>query len=222
MEHKGLCSVCGKDYSRNRPLRGKTCGRKCSGELRRSLLEQRHCLACALPFYCKPSSKVRYCSIGCFNRRAKTRKADMIRVCVGCGKDFKRHAGHINQRFCSHACRYEKVEPRPCKGCGIEFSPKKPHSVYCTRRCAVHTAASKRRESGIVPHGDYSMRPSDCTRCGWCIEPNILEKHHIDRDRKNNHQSNLIYLCPTCHTLDHYLARDGQFSNNLGRKKRAD
>ena len=58
-----------------------------------------------------------------------------------------------------------------------------------------------------------------CGRCGWKEEPAILEKHHKDRNRKNNHRSNLEYLCPTCHTLEHFHAKDGQFKNNYGKKK---
>ena len=47
---------------------------------------------------------------------------------------------------------------------------------------------------------------SKCARCGWSeINPytnNIpLEIEHIDGNYKNNSESNLILLCPNCHSL---------------------
>jgi len=33
------------------------------------------------------------------------------------------------------------------------------------------------------------------------IECEVLEVHHIDRDRSHNSSGNLIILCPTCHAL---------------------
>ena len=45
-----------------------------------------------------------------------------------------------------------------------------------------------------------------CSKCGWCeINPytNIvpLEIEHIDGNYTNNNESNLILLCPNCHSL---------------------
>jgi hypothetical protein len=51
-----------------------------------------------------------------------------------------------------------------------------------------------------------------CERCGYGEHPGILQLHHIDRNRKNNDRSNVVILCPNCHTVEHYLARDGGFS----------
>ena len=45
-----------------------------------------------------------------------------------------------------------------------------------------------------------------CQRCGWGdrnpYSGNVpLEVEHIDGDWRNNHPSNIIMLCPSCHSL---------------------
>lgn len=54
-------------------------------------------------------------------------------------------------------------------------------------------------------------RGSRCERCGYAEIPQILEVHHIDRNRRNNRDENLKVLCPNCHSIDHLQMRDGQF-----------
>ena len=38
-----------------------------------------------------------------------------------------------------------------------------------------------------------------CAICGWDEDEDVLEVHHIDEDRSNNNEDNLIILCPICH-----------------------
>ena len=40
-------------------------------------------------------------------------------------------------------------------------------------------------------------------RCEICGYSRALEIHHIDRDRENNSEDNLIVLCRNCHWLVH-------------------
>lgn len=47
---------------------------------------------------------------------------------------------------------------------------------------------------------------NSCSRCGWCeVNPYTnkipLEIEHIDGNFQNNVESNLIVLCPNCHSL---------------------
>jgi 5-methylcytosine-specific restriction endonuclease McrA len=46
-------------------------------------------------------------------------------------------------------------------------------------------------------------RMKACQRCGYDDEVGILVLHHKDRNRENNHLSNLEILCPNCHALEH-------------------
>ena len=55
-------------------------------------------------------------------------------------------------------------------------------------------------------HYDYllNIREHKCEKCGlteWLGEKIPLEVHHIDGNRRNNQESNLILLCPNCHSL---------------------
>lgn len=52
-----------------------------------------------------------------------------------------------------------------------------------------------------------------CNRCGWAEYQGVLVVHHRDRDPDNSHPDNLEILCPTCHYVAHYLARDGIYTS---------
>ena len=60
-------------------------------------------------------------------------------------------------------------------------------------------------------YGDFSksktlwkIKKPHCERCGFIADdPCQLDVHHIDRNNKNNNQSNLQTLCANCHRLEH-------------------
>ena len=41
--------------------------------------------------------------------------------------------------------------------------------------------------------------PHKCSVCNWDEDEDVLEVHHIDKNRQNNNLENLIILCPICH-----------------------
>ena len=63
-----------------------------------------------------------------------------------------------------------------------------------------------------------------CERCGWCeklenSEFTPCELHHIDGNPENHLLSNLIILCPNCHSLTKsYRFRRGKTNEQRGRK----
>jgi len=59
-----------------------------------------------------------------------------------------------------------------------------------------------------------------CQQCGYDTEPGILTLHHIDRNPHRNCMENIRLLCPICHALDHFTAKDGQFSQLTNRHRR--
>jgi hypothetical protein len=94
--------------------------------------------------------------------------------------------------------------------------------------CSHGHASEKRKAENIAAGFWYNYREAKefllkefnaCERCGWDKDTRILELHHKDCDRKNNHRSNLALLCPNCHTLEHFIGGTGQFKNNKGRKQ---
>lgn len=63
----------------------------------------------------------------------------------------------------------------------------------------------------------FKIKPKICEDCGYDAVPEILQVHHMDRNRTNNDISNLKVLCPNCHQIEHYKNRDG-----LWTKKKTD
>lgn len=63
-----------------------------------------------------------------------------------------------------------------------------------------------------------------CEKCGWCEKPENseftpCELHHIDGNPENHSLSNLILLCPNCHSLTKsYRFRRGKTNEQRGRK----
>lgn len=242
MEHSGICAHCGKAYLRNRPLRGTTCSHLCAAALYRAKPDvTRLCKHCGTPFSRRSSSKVQFCSIACFNRspfRGTNNEVPMLRACERCGTIFKRYAGHINQRFCSKQCTKginhrdrKETQTRICarSTCGQEFTvPPWRKKRYCSSSCGTLDRNKHNKEfrlaADIWPNARLAKSSllkefGGCQECGYNKIREVLELHHLDRNRRNNHKRNLSILCPTCHSVEHFRTKTGQFTNNLGRKK---
>lgn len=145
-----------------------------------------------------------------------------------------------NGKFCCRSCssKYaarQRAEAKPlnceCAYCGKKFyrNPTKKRAsksglYFC---CREHKDLAQRLEAGITEiqpdhYGSESSRsyrkkafrilPSRCNRCGYSEVPEVLQVHHIDRDRSNNQVENLEILCPTCHEVEHFQAGDGRWS----------
>lgn len=94
--------------------------------------------------------------------------------CDECGKTFKRLKSILNKtnlHFCS-------------KECGNRYKNKQVINI--------EEATNYRRNA-------FLKYPHKCAICSWNKDEDILEVHHIDENRNNNHISNLIILCPICH-----------------------
>lgn len=145
-------------------------------------------------------------------------------------------------KFCSRSCfgKYntgkERTIKKPnvsCSLCGVFFykvpsqlTKRSKHGYhFCSRKCKdkaqridsgtkFDNMRPDHYKDGRFKYRDIAFRskPHKCNRCGYDNEPAILVVHHMDRDRSNSSESNLEVLCPTCHCLDHYLARDGRYS----------
>lgn len=57
----------------------------------------------------------------------------------------------------------------------------------------------------------FRSKEHECERCKYNKHPEILEVHHIDRNRENNKIENLEVLCPRCHCEEHFLNKDGKW-----------
>lgn len=161
--------------------------------------------------------------------------------CQICGRDFYVTPARIKAveakgyhiRFCSKAC-YGKGKA----GEGNPFWGRKHTEATKTRfkeHLKEHPTRPRFRADATNPNEarfgaafrgatrswfrDYLRRTQGrCNRCGYNEVPQVLEVHHRDRDRKNNVEANLELLCPTCHSVDHWRAKDGGFGGYPARE----
>ena len=110
-----------------------------------------------------------------------------------------------------------KKSVKYCKFCNKVLKNKR--SVYCSNTCHNNQTEKETIENwkadGTTPTGyvtDAIRRylfikyESKCSMCGWNkVNPKSnkipLEVEHIDGNSSNNLESNLILLCPNCHSL---------------------
>lgn len=84
-------------------------------------------------------------------------------------------------------------------------SGKEPLSRY--------SRAYQDRKRGLAEYG------ATCQECGWNTYPDVLQVHHIDKNRNNHDLTNLAVLCPTCHMVFHYLDQSGLYTPHKPREK---
>lgn len=124
-------------------------------------------------------------------------------VCSNCGKDCIKHA----KGMCT-TC-YKKLSWKPklkeCKKCKRML----PHHAkgYCSGcyNTLFNLEAIKnynyKKYHNIEPEV-YKQITNKCVLCGF---DKVVELHHLDKNRKNNSQDNLIGLCPNHHKMIHLL-----------------
>lgn len=175
---------------------------------------EKECLYCGKTFMAKPSylkrGHAKYCSRICSCKsNAKNRiPAPKTEIkCDFCGKSFcttiksairRASQNKTEYRFCSKACKTSAQK------LGTGFENMLPDHY------GLGNGAYNYRDTALA------NKPNICNRCGYSQVVQILEVHHIDRNRENNDLSNLEILCPNCHQIEHYNAKDGRYTGRQG------
>lgn len=85
--------------------------------------------------------------------------------------------------------------------------------------------------SSLAAKGLILKRGNKCECCGntsWLGKPIHLEVHHVDGNKTNNDENNLVLLCPNCHSYtDNFRGRnqkkliisDQEFAETLSKSK---
>lgn len=120
-----------------------------------------------------------------------------------------------------------------CLNCGVEFiyNDLIKKGKFCSNKCQAdlkHKDALTKwlngELTGNLPDGQLKKFVKDyikerdgykCTKCSWSeINPitktSPLEVHHIDENHMNSIPSNLITLCPNCHSLTRSWKNSGR------------
>jgi hypothetical protein len=175
-------------------------------------------------------SRNHFCSKKCYGKFiTKTKKGIhltpmTLTYCERCKKEIKNY-GTKRRRFCSFICTIKR-KIVTCENCGKPFSKKENlinRSIhnYCSKKCY---GEHRQGKNNIMWKGGISFEPYSplfndtlkkqirdrdyhiCQMCG--IDENAtfrkLDIHHIDYDKQNNNQENLIALCINCHGKVHF------------------
>ena len=140
------------------------------------------CSICSKPVYKRPVEIKRnkgrvYCSMTCYGISSRKEKP-----CVVCGKPILASA---NKKTCSRSCANTHRA-------GIKYKMNQPRSKVKSQR-AIKTRL-------------LNSRGRICEICGY-DKYEVLQIHHKDRNRDNNHFENLLLICPNCHFEKHYLEK---------------
>lgn len=154
-----------------------------------------NCPVCSKHIYRKPSevarskNKVCFCSRRCFGlfyTTNKRKKSEGVR-CEVCGdihglKSFPPHC-----TYQEHSYRLAIREWREGKRSGHKGNSQRTLCLWLRRYI-------------------FEKYRSSCAICGWdklnqFSNLPTVHIHHIDGNRENNAESNLILLCPNCHSL---------------------
>lgn len=92
---------------------------------------------------------------------------------------------------------------RVCGMCGLDFATPSPYIRHCKRcnpkkrRIKKYPADFKNKRYLVFYRDSFC-----CQECGEDLRSHDQRRHchHIDKNTKNNDFSNLITLCPSCHS----------------------
>lgn len=124
------CGQCAKEFTvrvrdvERRSALGAFCSARCRDSSRRN--PDQECKACGLTFHPRrrPNGELSpYCSRTC----AGSDRQDRVDcICDRCATSFAVKASEAargDRKYCSVACAYPPVPPRPCENCGTGFTP---------------------------------------------------------------------------------------------------
>lgn len=158
--------------------------------------------------------KFRCCSRKCgYRHQQKNNRVD--KLCAVCGTSFSVSGlRDKTAKYCSRPCYYKAMTTvgsieKTCQWCGATFknSPSRDQR-FCSRACAD-------KHEAIVPAKNASAVRSkterlgilkECSHCGYDEHIEVLDIHHMDKNRRNNSWTNLAVACANCHKYHHLKA----------------
>jgi|AntRauTorcE11898_2_1112593.scaffolds.fasta_scaffold23386_2 5-methylcytosine-specific restriction endonuclease McrA len=143
--------------------------------------------------------------------------------CTICKRAVYRRPGILKlskgRAYCSQTCFGISCRQEiPCLICKTPILSG-ANKITCSRSCAnksrkgiKYKQGSKRpikdnvKTTRLLKQRLMKLRGRQCERCQYQIFQ-ILQVHHIDRNRQNNSIDNLQLLCPNCHASEHYMKK---------------
>lgn len=81
---------------------------------------------------------------------------------------------------------------------GKKLSPKRPVEDYLSNKISIQSFKLKNR---LISEKIMEYKCYNCNLIKWLNKNIPLELHHINGNSQDNNLSNLILLCPNCHSL---------------------
>jgi hypothetical protein len=165
------------------------------------------CLFCNSVFTAN-LSKQKFCSASCSAKYNNHLFKTKIRYCLN---DCGNRTGKNSKKYCSRKCSLEYREKQKI------LDWKNGKTSGGGKKDTTHDVLSVTIRNYILKKFDFK-----CSQCGWGkirpINGKIpIQVHHVDGNSSNNKESNLIVLCPNCHSLTETY---GSLNKGRGRKYR--
>jgi len=125
------------------------------------------------------------------------------KICPMCNKESKWFTGKICQNCYRQNIwqRKKKICPR-CKR--LLFLKGKGLCGGCYN--IVYRLEYQKARNHLINYGlDYNTYKKITKKCAICGFDKIIDLHHLDQNRNNNSQENLIGLCPNHHRMLHNI-----------------
>lgn len=140
----------------------------------------------------------------------------MIKKCIKCGQEKEHHA----KGLCYGCYRNLAWQPKTiiCKRCGRE---RTFHAKELCKSCYnfvfkldYNKAWNYKKDYGI----DVETYKRITQKCVICNFDKVVDMHHLDGNKKNNSESNLVGLCPNHHKMLHDFRYRKEMSDLLKEK----
>jgi mannose-6-phosphate isomerase-like protein (cupin superfamily) len=157
----------------------------------------------------------------------------IISNCVICSKEIKHYGKRVvcskeclakymsQQRLNENNPAWiANKEKKMCLKCGREFEytrrnlHKEQEPVFCSLNCSRNNGNNKEITNNVKLNHKYGfgfnkalknrIKERDNYTCIMCESKDKLEVHHIDYDKTNNNENNLITLCEKCHNITNF------------------
>ncbi len=189
-----------------------------------------HCKQCDCIISAVNRKRRKFCSKSCsasFNNKNKkeTYSKTCKSKCNFCDKEYDVLKYRLSiSKYCSARCaakhrrgKYISINCDYCKNI-FEIKEKKLHlsvNHFCNNDCKMEFYKANPHIRGIFAgHNGKSVKSNyrniafnllehRCHICKYDRFEDVLQVHHIDHNRKNNDISNLVIVCPTCHSEIH-------------------
>ena len=121
--------------------------------------------------------------------------------CPGCKERKEYHAkGYCYTCYKKFSWKSKEIK---CKGCG-RIRPHKAFGLCSGCHIRLHHYDLAKRYNTRKWHNISLEKLREVTKvCASCDFDKLVTLHHLDGNKKNNDDKNLVGLCPNCHKMIH-------------------